>query len=129
MATLTTEDILAAIEKRKREVEPFLVEEWDLTVYIRRLTAADLKTTGLLDASKDSDADAVLIKLVSVCLANEDGETLFTQEQLESLADAEFAVLMRIFSECASINGLEMAGLEEAMAAFGAAQAGGSSTS
>jgi hypothetical protein len=119
---LTRDEIIAAIAARKAEVDTVPVPEWGGDVFIRRLDANDLEATGLLDGGSGANAAKMAVQLMIICVAAEDGTPLFTEDDRDLLAGAEFPIVLRVFAEVAKINGLSNEELEEAMAAFAAAQ-------
>jgi hypothetical protein len=114
---LNRDSILAAVEKAAREVSPFEVPEWGGTVYIRKLSVHDLKKTGFFDGS--GDPNDIPVKVVTACLADEAGAPLFSEEDVEELSESSFQVILRVFAECAKVNGLAAAELEDATRTFG----------
>ena len=110
MEGLTRDAILAAVDKTAREVTPFEVPEWGGTVYIRKLSVLDLKKTGFFDGS--GDPNDIPVKVVAACLAAEDGSALFSTEDVEALAAGSFQIILRVFAECAKVNGLSAEELE-----------------
>lgn len=123
---LSREGILAGIAARRQLVEPIEVPEWGGAVFIRHLSAAELEETGFLD--EGSNGAEMPVRILAACLADETGSPLFAQEDAKVLADAEFAVILRVFAEAARINGLSSEELEAATAAFAQAQGDASST-
>jgi len=123
---LSREEIIAAIGDKKREVERIDVPEWGGTVCIRRLSVADLKATGFLEGINDSGE--VPIRVLLACIADENGDALFTMDDADILANADFQTVLTVFTEAARVNGLSSKELEEAVAAFAAAQRDDSST-
>ena len=119
---LSRAEVLAALDARQHAVDPIEVPEWGLTVYLRHLTAADLR------AFEDSHGVEFQIRVLIASLADEDGQLLFTEEDAAALAGAEFTVALRLFGIVAKANGLSNENLEDAMVAFGVAQGGDSST-
>lgn len=122
---LTRDDIIAAIAARKDALEPLEVPEWGGTVYARRLSAGEAESTGVFDGG---GAD-MTVRMLVVCLADEDGNRIFTDEDVKELSAAEFSVVTRVFAEVAKLNGMATDDLDEAIAAFAAAQPDASSSS
>lgn len=119
--SLTREQILASRGDRK----PVRLEvpEWGGSVYIRHLTVAD--QVMMSEATKPADMPvAVLI----ACLVDENEQPIFEQADAAELAKESFAVVLRVFSEAARLNGLTTKELDEAMASFGPARAESPST-
>lgn len=125
---LTRDEILAAIGERKKTTTVVPVPEWGGDVHIRMLTAADLKAVGFFDGAR-GDAASLPTTVLQACLADADGEQLFTKKDLAELANADFATVLRVFTEAAKINGLSNDELEVATAAFTKAQSDDTSSS
>lgn len=126
MTGLSREAILAKIEERKREVEPYPVPEWDGEVYMRRLTLEAIRSTGYWDNA--ADINSVIIGLLVATLADEEGNPLLTMEDAAALMESEVEVAMGLFSAAAKKHGLSNDKLEEAMRTFGGAQDDGTSS-
>jgi hypothetical protein len=114
---LNRDSILAAVEEAAREVSPFEVPEWGGTVYIRKLSVLDLKKTGFFDGS--GDPNDIPVKVVASCLADEEGTPLFSEEDVAKLSESSFQIILRVFAECAKVNGLAAGELEGMEASFG----------
>lgn len=121
---LTRAEVLAAIGARETETIEVGIPEWNGSVYVRRMSAGEAEVSGLFD-----DPTRVMTRLVAMTTADEAGARLFTDRDVKALAGAEFAVITRIFTASASLNGLSDAALEDATAAFAAAQPDASSSS
>lgn len=123
---LTREEILAGISKRRQKVEPLDMEEWGGTVFIRLLSAAELKEAGYFDGT---DPAALPINLMTACLSDEQGHRLFAKEDLTALAESDFPTTVKVFEKAAKVCGLTDSDVEKAAAAFVEAQPGDSSSS
>lgn len=126
--TLSAEDIVAAIGQRRRDTVTIAVPEWGGDVHIRRLSAADLEATGMMSGGDVNTAD-VARAVLARSLCDEAGEPLFRPETVHILDDADATVTLRLFTECARINGLMTDELEDMTRTFAAAQPDGSSSS
>jgi hypothetical protein len=118
---LTREQILAA--RRDRKPHRFEVPEWGGDVFIRVLSAKDQMVL-----SDGVDPKETPVKVLCYSLVNEDGERLFSDEDFEALADMDWPVIMRVFTESAKLNGLSTKELEKAMQDFTSAPDESSST-
>jgi len=119
--TLTREQILASRKDRK----PVRVEvpEWGGDVFVRVLSAAQ----SLEFTEGKSDRDVLFVMLVN-CLVDEEGQRVFTDDDVEALAEEDFPVIMRVYQRVAEVNGLPTKGLEDAMESFKQAPDASSST-
>src|SRR6266540_1372540 len=109
---LTREQILAARSRRKPI--PLEVPEWGGTVYIKILSAGDQVA---LSSNGHKDVE-IPIFLVAATLVSEDGERLFTDEDVPLLLEEEFPIIMRVYREAARHNGISTEELDEAMQSF-----------
>jgi len=125
---LTREQLLENIAARKRETVTMEVPEWGGEIHLRRLTAGDLKETGFLDQAEDRDALQMFSKLLAATIADENGERLFSEDDVTAFVDADFVTIMKVFTKVAEVNGLPVGDLDEAMKAFDGAQRDDSST-
>lgn len=123
---LSKDEVLAAVAARSKSVEQIDVPEWGGTVCIRRLTAADVESTGLADGKRDAQMFA---RVFVACLADEDGTTLFGPDEADALVGVDMATAARVFAECMRVNGLLDSDLKEAVQAFASAQDEPSSSS
>ncbi len=98
---------------------PLYVEEWEETVYIRRLSLDDQAALGDNKSPAETTA-AVLI----ASLQDEDGEPIFLPEDSEAIRKMPFPIVLKVFSESAKLNGLTTKELDEAMESFGPARTG-----
>jgi hypothetical protein len=93
---------------------PLYVEEWEETVYIRRLSLDDqdaLSQDGL------SSADMTVSVLIAA-LVDDEGKPIFVAEDLEAIRAMPFVVVAKVFAKAANLNGLTTKELDEAMASF-----------
>lgn len=122
---MTKDEIVAAIAARKRDTVAVEVPEWGGTVNIRRLSAGELDATGMISGEESAETS---LKVLAASLCDEDGELLFGIDELRALDDIDAMLTLRLFAECARVNGLMSEELEELVAGFDAAQPEGSST-
>jgi len=123
---LTREQIVAAIEARASEFTPHDVPEWGGTVLIRRLSAADADRSGMTSDQKTPD---LVARVIAISLVDDDGTPLFTEDDVKVLAKVDVGVAAAVFAACVKANGLSSDELDEAVAAFTAAQRDSSSSS
>jgi hypothetical protein len=112
--SLTREQILAARHDRKPQL--FDVPEWGGSVYLRVLTAADQ-----IALSDDVTPKDVPLQVLVHAIVDEQGVRVFTDDDVDELAQEDFPVIMRVFAAAAKLNGLSTDELEAAVASFGPA--------
>jgi hypothetical protein len=115
--SLTREQILAARNREDRRPIKVTVPEWGGDVYLRVLTVADQ-----IDLAEGVKPAETPIQVLLLCLVDENGTRIFTDEDADELAKEEFPVVLRLFGEAAKLNGLTSNELEAAMAAFSQAR-------
>lgn len=112
---LTREQILRSRQDRKPH--RFEVPEWGGDVFIRVLSAQD--QMALAEGSDtESDKTRMPIRVLLASLVDEEGSRLFNDEDFDELAQEDFTIILRVFSESAKLNGLSTKELDEAMAGF-----------
>jgi hypothetical protein len=124
--SLSRDEIIAAIAARKVETTTVEVPEWGGSVQLRRMDAADLEAVGLMSGEASNDMP---VRVLAACLCDDEGNQLFGLKKLKELEAADAMVVLRLFAECAKLNGLMTAELEEMVEGFGGAQPGASSSS
>lgn len=124
--TLNREQIIGAINQRASEYTTHPVPEWGGDVLIRRLSAADAERSGL---SSDQKTPELVARVIAVSLVDEEGNLLFTEDDVNELAKVDVAVAASVFAACVKVNGLSSEELDEAVAAFTEAQRDSSSSS
>lgn len=98
---LTRDQILAAGDASARAVAPVPVPEWGGTVYVRLL---DLPQALAWSGEQDTARKAAL--LVRFAVADEEGNPLFTDEDLDWLARQPQLTLQRVSVAALEHNGL-----------------------
>lgn len=111
--SLTREQILAARNREDRKPVKLSVPEWGGDVYLRVLTVTD--QIALTDGVEAQDMP---VQVLLHCLVDEDGKRILQDEDAAELAQEDFPLVLRLFSEAAKLNGLTTKELEEAMASF-----------
>ena len=108
---LTREQILGS--RKDRKPARIDVPEWGGEVYIRVLSARDQ-----MEMSEDTKPQDMPITVILHCLVDENGERILQDDDFEALAQEDFPVIMRVFSQAARLNGLSTKELDEAIASF-----------
>lgn len=125
MSALGREQVLAAIASRLAERHPVEVPELGGTLYMRRLSFAELEELGLTDGITSNEQ---LGKLLSRCIVSEDGERLFTDADAEELVRGDAEVILRLLAEAMRVQGLTTPELEEVVEGFASARRGEASS-
>ena len=111
--SLTREQILAARHREDRKPVKVSVPEWGGDVYLRVMTVADQAAL-----SEDVKPLDMPVQVLLHCLVDETGNRLFGEDDADALAQEDFPLVLRLFSEAAKLNGLTSKELEAAMATF-----------
>lgn len=107
---LTREQILGADDLPKREVE---VPEWSGAVYVRALTGAERVQFERVVFSDTATDESVMAQLVALCTVDQEGNRLFTTDDVDALNGKNAKALNRISNAAILFNALD-AGIEEA---------------
>jgi hypothetical protein len=119
--SLTREQILAS--RKDRKPTRIDVPEWGGEVYIRVLSAQDQ-----MQMSEGTKPQDMPITVILHCLVDENGERILQDDDFDALAQEDFPVIMRVFSQAARLNGLSTKELDEAIDRFEPAPDESSST-
>lgn len=129
---LSAEDILKQTELPHVDVE---VPEWGGTVRIRSLNGRERDEMEAAVIVYDEhgregrDLTNIRSKLIAKCVINPDtGERMFTDAQAHALGELSAAALERLFDAINSISGMGDGAVEEAVANFGDAPSGRSTS-
>jgi hypothetical protein len=98
---LSKSAILAANDKKMVEHE---VPEWGGVVKLRVMTGTERDRFESEFVGGNKNVEMVRAKLVAKCLCDEDGERLFTEQEIPELGEKSAAVLDRLFAECMKLN-------------------------
>jgi hypothetical protein len=98
------EKILGAADRNGKEVQ---VKEWDTTVYVRTMTGTerDAFEGSILRDGKVSP-DGLRAKLLVRCLADENGNRIFSDEEFEALGSKSAKVIDKLFAIAQKVNGI-----------------------
>jgi hypothetical protein len=129
---LTRDAILAATALKTEEVD---VSDtvWGGVVLVRELRGRERdewEASLAVQRGKQMVPDVANMraKLVARSVVGEDGEPLFSQQDVNALGELSAAALDRVFEVAARLSGLEEKDLEEMQGNSGAAPGGGSSS-
>jgi len=128
---LSKDQILSAVDRPTRTVN---VPEWGGDVVVRSISAKERAdyTNSLMELDskgeyryKPGDLNS---KLLARCLADEDGNRLFSDDEIDALGQKSAAVLDRLFKVAEEMNGLGDKAVDDAKGNSDAAQSGDSSS-
>jgi len=102
--------ILAADDKKMVD---FDVPEWGGAVKLRVMTGTERDRFEGEFVGGNKNVDMVRAKLVAKCLCDEEGNRLFTEQEIPSLGEKSAAVLDRLFSECMKLNRFSKSDVED----------------
>lgn len=111
MGYLSKEEILAADDIAREEVE---VPEWGGTVLVRGLTAKEYISLGTdMQVGEGTTVDREKAKdlmplVVSMGVIDEDGNSVFEEEDVEALAKKSFAPINRITSKILNLSNVSL---------------------
>lgn len=110
MGILSKSDILAAKDQKLISVD---VAEWGGSVMVRVMSGTERDRFEAEFVNGNKSVDMVRAKLVAKCLCDEDGERLFTEQDIPQLGEKSAAVLDRLFSVCMKHNRFTKDDVEE----------------
>jgi hypothetical protein len=102
--------ILAANDKKMVDMD---VPEWSGSVKIRVMTGTERDRFEAEFVGGSKSVDMVRAKLVAKCLCDEDGNRLFTEQEIPALGEKSAAVLDRLFTACMKLNRFTKDDVEE----------------
>ena len=114
MALLTKEQILASDDHEYRDID---VPEWGGTVRVAVMSGwARDRYEAMLSRNqgKEELVDNLRARFLSFCLIDENGELVFTPEDILQLGQKSSKALSRIFDAASALNNTGVEGLEEA---------------
>ena len=132
MSSLSREQILGT----PLPTEVVDVPEWDGKIRLRGLSARDRDEyeQSLLEVGRDGTTrvkkhhDNVRASLVVRCLVDENGERLFTDDEIGAVGTLDGAVINRLWQKARELSGMGEEAEEQAAEDFDNAQDGGSSS-
>lgn len=102
----------------KGELTSKHVPAWGRDVYIRKLSVREQ----LALIEDDPKPEVASMRVLLAAMADENGDRLLGDDDMELLLDQTFATLAPLLTEAAKQNGLTSQELEDAMAAFAKAR-------
>jgi hypothetical protein len=102
MGTLSRDQILSANDRKTDVVE---VPEWGGSVKIRSMSGAQAEEFKKLVDDDDLTEVQTLIKVISMSAVDDTGSQLFTDSDLEALAEKSITVLNHVAAACMKVNG------------------------
>lgn len=102
---LTREAILAADDLPRQRVD---VPEWGGAVTVRSMTASerDAWETSLIAGDGERNMENARARLVSLCVVDEDGKRLFTDDDALLLGQKAASAVDRVFQAAVKLNRL-----------------------
>lgn len=101
---LTREQILG----KELAFEEVYIPEWDGTIRIRELTGDDrdeIEQTVFKDPDKPNTA-SMRAKALSLCIVDENGKRLFTEEDVTELGKQSGKVIVKLYGVASKLSGL-----------------------
>lgn len=123
---LTKDQILAAVDR------PFVkvaVPEWGGDVYISVMTGMerDVYESELVDG-KRVNYHNIRARMLVRCLTDENGDRLFSDDDIRKLGDKSGAVLDRLWDKARTVNGMSQKDVDELAGNSEGVPSGGSSS-
>ena len=110
MATLTKVDILAFDDLKK---EPLNIPEWGGDVYIRVMTGTERDKYEEWAINSGKSLQGIRGRIASLCLVDENGVRLFTDDDVDALGQKSGAALERIVTAIMKLNAVTAADVKE----------------
>lgn len=102
--------ILAADDKKMVDHE---VSEWGGKVKLRVMTGTERDRFESEFVGGNKSVEMVRAKLVAKCLCDDEGNRLFTEQEIPELGEKSAAVLDRLFTECMKLNRFSKGDVED----------------
>ncbi len=119
MALLTKKDILSAKDIEKETVK---VPEWGGEVIVSAMTGSERDKFEMLivnaevkdgELVRESKFEHYRAKLCSLCMQDEKGKLLFSQDDVEALGGKSAAAIQRVFNVASRLNRITQDDVEE----------------
>lgn len=103
MTLLTRDQILAAQDLQAVDVD---VPEWGGAVRVRMMSGTEREafTSSMVVADGKLNAADYRVRLVAACIIGEDGQRLFSFDDVATLGNKSAAALDRVFQACDKLN-------------------------
>ena len=95
------------LQSKDLPTEPVNIPEWDVTVYVRMMSARDrdLFESQMMDlADKGKRLDNFRARLAVFCCVDQDGKRIFKDSDISSLGEKSGEALNKIFSAASRLN-------------------------
>jgi hypothetical protein len=128
MGLLTRDQILGANDLKVETVE---VPEWGGSVQVRTLTGKDRDAfVESLPTNPDGTTDPKNYRsaLLAFTIVDENGELLFSEEDVNALGNKSATAIMRVFAVANKLNGISASAVKEEEKNSDAAQSGASTS-
>lgn len=102
MTVLTREQILTSQDLKKTRVP---VPEWGGDVFVRMMTGTERDAFEEMIFKANGSNVGVRAKLAALTIIDENGQRLFTDEDVDTLGAKSAAALDRVFTEAQRLNG------------------------
>lgn len=91
------------------------VPEWGGEVALQVPTVADFEAWNVGRIGEDGEFESIGARasLVALCLVDGAGSRMFSDDEVESLAQKSWAVIDRLFEQCKQLAGVDDAEVEE----------------
>lgn len=94
--------------------EKISIPEWGLEAFMRSMTAIEVEEfQASINNSDNDDYIGFRAKLVSICLVADDGQRVFSDEDVEALNQKSSDVIGRLAEIAQKLNGLTADAVEE----------------
>ena len=113
MPLLNKQQILAVQDKKFQDVD---VPEWGGTVRLATLTASQrdrYETMFTLARNDPNSAISIRALLVAACVVDDEGNPIFTQEDVAELSEKSASALTKLFTVALDLNVLTKAAAEK----------------
>lgn len=111
MTLLTRDQILSAQDLKTVDVD---CPEWGGSVRVTMLTGTARDELGKAVSNKDTQPSDYPYLMVVACVVGEDGQRLFTFEDVKALAARSSVPVQRIFDAANTLNAVSKQAVEEA---------------
>lgn len=112
---LTRDDILNVKDIQVQEVD---VPEWGGTVFVKGMTAKErdkFEASIIIHAGKTQrvNMNNIRAKLCSATICDEQGEPMFTEKDIDALAQKSASAMQRVFAVAQTLSGITEADTED----------------